>query len=90
MYIGVMVEKSPAKELFKQPLHPYTKGLLSAIPIPNIDIPKKRVQLQGELTSPIEPRPRCRFVARCQYATEIATRTPIIERSAGHFVYCIM
>ena len=90
MYIGAMVEKSPAKELFKQPLHPYTKGLLSAIPVPNIDIPKKRVQLQGELTSPIEPKARCRFVARCPYATEAChNKFPTYEEVLpGHFVSC--
>jgi peptide/nickel transport system ATP-binding protein len=90
MYIGVMVEKSPAKELFKLPLHPYTKGLLSAIPVPNIDLPKKRVLLQGELSSPIEPKPRCRFVARCQYATEVChTTVPAYEEVLpGHFVSC--
>ncbi len=90
MYIGAMVEKSPAKELFKRPLHPYTKGLLSAIPVPNIDIPKKRVLLQGELTSPIEPKPRCRFVARCPFATDICHNTfPTYEEVLpGHFVSC--
>ncbi len=90
MYIGAMVEKSPAKELFKLPLHPYTKGLLSAIPVPNIDIPKKKVQLQGELTSPIEPKQQCRFVARCQYATEAChSKVPEYEEVLpGHFVSC--
>lgn len=90
MYIGAMVEKSPAKELFKQTLHPYTKGLLSAIPIPNIDIPKQKVQLQGELTSPIEPKPRCRFVARCHYATEAChNAVPAYEEVLpNHFVAC--
>jgi peptide/nickel transport system ATP-binding protein len=90
MYIGAMFEKSPAKELFKHTLHPYTKGLLSAIPIPNIDIPKQMVQLHGELTSPIEPKPRCRFVARCQYATEAChNAAPTFEEVLpNHFVAC--
>lgn len=90
MYVGAMVEKSPSKELFRQPLHPYTKGLLSAIPVPNIDIPKKKVQMQGELTSPIEPKPRCRFAARCQYATEIChCQFPTYEEILpNHFVSC--
>ena len=90
MYIGVMVEKSPSKELFAKPLHPYTKGLLSAIPVPNIDHEKKRVELMGELTSPIEPKNECRFVARCQYATEICrSKAPTYqEEMPNHFVSC--
>lgn len=90
MYVGAMVELCPSKELFKLPLHPYTKGLLSAIPIPSIDIPKKRVLLRGELTSPINPAPRCRFVARCKYATEVCHNiAPAYEEVLpGHFVSC--
>jgi peptide/nickel transport system ATP-binding protein len=90
MYVGAMVEKSAAKELFRMPLHPYTKGLLSAIPVPNISRVKKRVELQGELTSPIEPKEECRFVTRCQYATEICHKKfPSYEEILpGHFVSC--
>ena len=90
MYIGVMVEKSPSKELFARPLHPYTKGLLSAIPVPNIDHEKRRVELMGELTSPVEPKDECRFVARCQYATEIChSKAPSYhEETPNHFVAC--
>ena len=90
MYIGVMVEKSPAKELFRLPLHPYTKGLLSAIPIPNIHHEKKKTVMMGELTSPINPKPECRFAARCPYATDICrsqfpTYTEVLP---NHFVSC--
>jgi len=90
MYIGSMVEKCPAKELFVSPLHPYTKGLLSAIPVPNIDREKKTVKLQGELSSPIEPKNECRFVARCPYATdECRNRVPeFVEVRENHFVAC--
>ena len=90
MYIGVMVEKSPARELFSKPLHPYTKGLLSAIPVPSINYEKKRVKLMGELSSPIEPKDECRFLARCQYATDICRqRAPIFEEALpNHFVAC--
>ena len=70
MYVGCMVEKCEAQELFEHPLHPYTKGLLSAVPIPNINIPKKRILMQGELTSPVDPKPGCRFANRCPYAKE--------------------
>ena len=90
MYIGVMVEKSPAKQLFAQPLHPYTKGLLSAIPVASIDKEKKRVELMGELSSPIEPKNECRFVARCQYATDICrSKAPTYQEvMPNHFVSC--
>ena len=90
MYIGVMVEKCPAKELFKLPLHPYTKGLLSAIPVPNIDHEKQKVRLMGELSSPINPKPECRFLARCEYATDICRKqAPVYEEILpNHFVSC--
>ena len=90
MYIGVMVEKCPAKELFRIPLHPYTKGLLSAIPVPSIDIEKRKVKLRGELTSPINPKPECRFLARCEYATDICRKqAPVYnEIMPNHFVSC--
>lgn len=90
MYIGVMVEKCPAKELFAMPLHPYTKGLLSAIPVPNIHHEKKRVALQGELSSPIDPKEECRFVKRCPYATDLCKckRPDYQEVLPNHFVAC--
>ena len=90
MYIGSMVEKCPAKELFVSPLHPYTKGLLSAIPVPNIDREKKTVKLQGELSSPIEPKNECRFVARCPYATDACRQSApeFTEVRENHFVAC--
>ena len=89
MYLGQVVEKCPSKELFKNPLHPYTKALLSAIPSPDIHHPTKRMILKGEITSPINPKPGCRFAARCPYATE-ACRQPQKQEevSAGHFVTC--
>ena len=68
MYLGQMVEKAPSDELFENPMHPYTQALLSAIPIPNIHNKTKRIIMQGELTSPINPKPGCRFMDRCQYA----------------------
>jgi len=90
MYIGAMVEKSPAKELFKNPLHPYTKGLLSAIPVASIDVERKRVVLRGELSSPIEPKDECRFLARCEYASDICrSKAPTYEEVLpNHFVSC--
>ena len=90
MYLGVMVEKCESKELFRLPLHPYTKGLLSAIPVPRIRREKRRVELMGELTSPIEPKDECRFLARCRYATDICSeKAPQYEEILPkHFVNC--
>ena len=90
MYVGSMVEKCPAKKLFQSPLHPYTKGLLSAIPVPSIRREKKRIIMQGELTSPVNPKPGCRFANRCPYAKEKCHQElPQYEEVAPeHFVAC--
>ena len=90
MYVGVTVEKSPADDLFEHPLHPYTKGLLSAIPVPNIHREKQTIVMQGELSSPIDPQPGCRFAKRCPYATDkCRTETPAYEEILPqHFVAC--
>ena len=90
MYLGQMVELCSAKELFANNLHPYTKALLSAIPRPNIRNKQERILLKGELTSPINPEPGCRFAARCNYATEECfKRDPQLRECApGHFVAC--
>jgi len=89
MYLGNMVEKAPSEELFHNTLHPYTKALLSAIPVPNIHNKKARIIMQGELTSPINPKPGCRFMARCQYASEECEQPQVLEEhTAGHFVAC--
>jgi len=89
MYLGQLVETSPTKELFTQPLHPYTKALLSAIPSTDIHHKKERILLQGELVSPINPKPGCRFAARCPYAAE-ACRQPqeLQELLPRHYVAC--
>ena len=89
MYLGQMVEMAPSDELFAYPLHPYTKALLSAIPVPSIHNRKVRIIMQGELTSPINPKPGCRFMARCQYASEECNMPQILEEPmAGHYVSC--
>ena len=89
MYLGQLVEKCPSKELFIHPMHPYTKALLSAIPIPDIHVPRNRTLLKGEVTSPIEPKPGCRFAARCPHATEDCKQPQqLTEVSPGHFVSC--
>ena len=89
MYLGQVVERCPSKELFRQPLHPYTRALLSAIPSPDIHRPNKPEILQGEITSPIDPKPGCRFAARCRFATEACSQPQKTQEvSPGHFVAC--
>lgn len=91
MYLGQIVEKAPAKELFKQHWHPYTKALLSAIPIPSLHNRPKRVIMQGEISSPINPKDHCRFAGRCAYCTEDCKtkKTPQLQQvTPGHFVAC--
>jgi peptide/nickel transport system ATP-binding protein len=89
MYLGQLVETSPTKDLFKNALHPYTKALLSAIPSIKTNTLKQRIMLKGELTSPIDPKPGCRFVRRCPY-TEKPCHEPqgLQELMPGHFVSC--
>ncbi|MGM9602097.1 MAG: ABC transporter ATP-binding protein [Faecousia sp.] len=89
MYLGQLVEKSSTQDLFLHPLHPYTKALLSAIPSVDIDRPMQRIQLKGEITSPINPKPGCRFAARCPYACERCNEPQkLVEVESGHFVSC--
>jgi len=90
MYLGVMVEKAPVKELFAQPLHPYTQALLSAVPIPSIDVQPERIVLEGDVPSPINPKPGCRFAGRCRYCQQICRdQTPQMQEvRPGHFVAC--
>lgn len=89
MYLGEVVEFSPSKELFTMNLHPYTKALLSAIPSIDITKPLQPVQLKGELTSPINPKPGCRFMARCPFAKGGCAEPQKLEEVApGHFVAC--
>lgn len=89
MYLGQLVETSPSKELFDHPLHPYTKALLSAIPSTDIHNRKERIMLKGEITSPVNPKPGCRFAARCPYAKEEChQKQELVEISKDHFVSC--
>lgn len=89
MYLGQLVETSPSKELFHTQYHPYTKALLSAIPSTDIDNKMKRIVLKGEITSPIDPKPGCRFAARCNYACEKCYQPQKLEEiSPNHFVSC--
>lgn len=90
MYLGKVVEKASSRELFKNPMHPYTKALLSAIPIPEVGVKKQRIILRGEVTSPIEPPEECRFARRCDYATDACRKScpGLREVAPKHFVAC--
>ena len=89
MYLGQLVETSPSRELFIRPLHPYTKALLSAIPSIDIDHPHERIKLQGEVVSPIDPKPGCRFAPRCPYAAEACKQPQQLEEILpNHFISC--
>lgn len=89
MYLGQVVEKAPTEKLFKNPTHPYTRALLSAIPVPSIKKKMERVMLKGELTSPVNPEPGCRFAKRCLYFVDKCLETQILEVKDGdHYVAC--
>ncbi|MDI9370974.1 MAG: ATP-binding cassette domain-containing protein [Synergistota bacterium] len=90
MYLGKIVEMSDYQSLFKEPLHPYTQALLSAIPIPKVGQKRDRLILEGDVPSPIEPPDGCRFAGRCFYRQEVCTqKTPeLLEIDPGRFVAC--
>ena len=91
MYLGQMVEKAPSDDLFKNPIHPYTKALLSAIPLPIVGKDKPQRQLiKGEITSPVNLPDECRFGKRCDYTADVCRRCnpPLKEVEANHFVAC--
>lgn len=89
MYLEQLVETSPARELFDNPLHPYTKALLSAIPSTDIHNRRERIMLKGEITSPVNPKPGCRFAARCPYVKEECYQPQeLVEIKPDHFVSC--
>jgi peptide/nickel transport system ATP-binding protein len=92
MYLGRMVEKAPAAVLFERPLHPYTQALLSAIPVPDPDFGVRRMILKGEISSPIEPPPGCRFARRCPQAKDacLGADIPFLEAEKNHFVACTL
>ena len=92
MYLGKIVELSPAEELYTRPIHPYTEALLSAVPIPDPDesAGRERIVLEGDVPSPIDPPPACRFHPRCRYATEICREIepPLTDYGGGHLAAC--
>jgi len=94
MYLGKIVEISPAEELYQEPVHPYTEALLSAVPVPDPDLSARRQQivLEGDVPSPVVPPSGCRFHPRCRYATEICKveEPPLVPHgnSQGHLAAC--
>jgi len=92
MYLGKLVEMAPAEDLFTRPEHPYTQALLSAIPTPTLHKKTDRILLKGEITSPIEPQPICRFANRCIHVMEECRQAnpELREVTPGHFVACFL
>ena len=92
MYLGKIVENSDAEALYKQPIHPYTNALLSAVPIPDpkLNAARERLVLEGDVPSPIDPPPGCSFHTRCPRATDVCTtdQPALIEHAAGHVAAC--
>jgi oligopeptide transport system ATP-binding protein len=90
MYLGKIVELSPAEELYERPIHPYTEALLSAVPIPDPLAQRERIVLEGDVPSPVNPPTGCHFHPRCRYATEICSTTepPLVPHVSGHLAAC--
>lgn len=92
MYLGQCVEKAPADELFDNPLHPYTRALLDAIPVPRLEYRDKTSVIRGELSNPIDPAPGCRFAPRCDHCTEACRNhdCQLRDMGEGHYVACTL
>jgi peptide/nickel transport system ATP-binding protein len=90
LYLGQCVERCQTEELFRNPLHPYTKALLEAIPLPKLRDKKERKLIKGEVSDPIDPKPSCRFASRCDYCADVCLEgnVPLLEHSQGHFIAC--
>jgi oligopeptide transport system ATP-binding protein len=90
MYLGRIVETAPSRLLYAAPKHPYTEALLSAVPIPDPSVRRKRIRLKGEIPSPINPPSGCHFHTRCPLAQDICSREvpPLKESAPGHLVAC--
>ncbi len=95
MYLGKMMEISPANELYSNPLHPYTEALMSAIPIPDPTLKRERIVLEGDVPSPVNPPSGCRFHTRCRYQAQVGDickeeEPPLVDVGNDHWVACHM
>ncbi len=93
MYLGQCVERAPTDQLFESPQHPYTQALLDAIPEPDVEMRNKEIKvIRGEVTSPVNPKPGCRFAARCEYASEACSGADpeLRDLGGGHFCACVL
>lgn len=91
MYLGKIVELGPTEEVIQRPLHPYTRALISAVPIPDPTVERQPIEIKGGVSKPIDPPPRCRFYERCPIATERCAREdhpPLEDKGHGHFAAC--
>lgn len=90
MYMGKLIETSNCDDLFQDPLHPYTKALLNAIPVPDPSLKREKLKIEGSIPSPIDPPTGCRFNTRCPYKKEACSRDepPLVYVGDGHFVAC--
>jgi oligopeptide transport system ATP-binding protein len=93
MYLGKMMEISPANELYSNPLHPYTEALMSAIPIPDPTLKRERIVLEGDVPSPVNPPKGCRFHTRCRYVSQVGEKCkteepPLVNVGGDHWVAC--
>jgi oligopeptide/dipeptide ABC transporter ATP-binding protein len=83
MYLGKIVEVAESEELFKNPCHPYTKALMSAIPVCDPDTRREKILLEGDIPSPVNPPSGCRFHTRCYYAKDICSREEPFHKEMG-------
>jgi len=93
MYLGKVVEQAETEELLQHPLHPYTRALISAVPIPDPRIKRQPMEIKGSIPTPINPLPRCRFYDRCPIATELCAQSshpPLEDKGGGHYVACYL
>ena len=92
MYLGKIVEMAPTEELLANPMHPYTRALLSAVPVPDPSYQRPPVQIEGGVARAINPPDRCRFITRCPFATDICetAHPPLADRGNNHFVACYL
>jgi oligopeptide transport system ATP-binding protein len=92
MYLGKIVEMASSEEIFRNPLHPYTRALLSAIPVPDPDARRERLPIEGDIPTPVNPPSGCRFRTRCPMAEPRCgeSEPQMVEVSEGHFVACMV